>query len=115
MGDWGSAHAAGAGDGRQRTGGQSVLTPPAGVPVVPDLGVTIPAQRQHTPPAPVSPPAPPAQQAVVNPCTCGHGMAAHEHYRPGTDCGACGRARCGAYQPASGRVRRLLRRLGLAR
>jgi hypothetical protein len=114
MGDWGSAHTTGAGDGRRRTG-QSVLTPPAGIPAVPDLGVTIPTQRQYTPQAPASPPAPPAQQPVVAPCTCGHGMAAHEHYRPGSDCGACGRTRCGAYQPANSKVRRLLRRLGLAR
>jgi hypothetical protein len=22
-------------------------------------------------------------------CRCGHGRAAHEHYRPGADCGSC--------------------------
>lgn len=26
-------------------------------------------------------------------CRCGHSRDAHEHYRPGTDCSACGCAR----------------------
>lgn len=26
----------------------------------------------------------------------------HDHYRPGTDCGACGRRRCPRYRPARG-------------
>ena len=25
-----------------------------------------------------------------SPCRCGHAAEAHEHYRPGRDCGACG-------------------------
>jgi hypothetical protein len=25
-----------------------------------------------------------------SPCRCGHTAEAHEHYRPGRDCGACG-------------------------
>ncbi len=28
-------------------------------------------------------------------CTCGHGLDAHEHYRPGLDCGRC---TCRSYQ-----------------
>lgn len=31
-------------------------------------------------------------------CTCGHPKTAHEHYRPGDDCGYCGRERCPTYQ-----------------
>lgn len=27
-------------------------------------------------------------------CVCGHPGDVHEHYRPGTDCGACGRGMC---------------------
>ncbi len=26
---------------------------------------------------------------VAKPCTCGHGKAAHEHYRAGSDCALC--------------------------
>lgn len=33
-------------------------------------------------------------------CRCGCGADAHLHYRPGTDCGHCGRERCDAYVPA---------------
>ena len=32
-------------------------------------------------------------------CYCGHPHAAHEHYRPGNDCGECGVARCHRYAP----------------
>jgi hypothetical protein len=51
-------------------------------------------------------------------CRCGHDAAAHEHYRPGSDCGACGAAQCARYRPAGrkrGRlraVRRWVRRAG---
>jgi hypothetical protein len=31
-------------------------------------------------------------------CRCGHDAAAHEHFRPGSDCGACGAARCGRFR-----------------
>ena len=30
-------------------------------------------------------------------CVCGHPEDTHIHYRPGSDCGACGRGRCPAY------------------
>ena len=33
-------------------------------------------------------------------CRCGHDAAAHEHFRPGSDCGACGAARCGRFRAA---------------
>ena len=37
---------------------------------------------------------------VANPdCVCGHPYAAHEHYRAGDDCGACGPNVCGSYRP----------------
>ncbi|MFR9807088.1 hypothetical protein ACL02T_33045 [Pseudonocardia sp. RS010] len=38
-------------------------------------------------------------------CRCGHPEAAHEHYRPGTDCGACGREACPHFRPAAARRR----------
>ena len=92
--------------GRRPGTGSSVLTPPVGIPAVPD-GI-VPAQRA----APVSPNTPPKRPAVVNPCTCGHPKAAHEHYRAGTDCGVCGATACAGFRPAerTGMVRRLLRR-----
>lgn len=33
-------------------------------------------------------------------CLCGHGMEVHEHFRPGSDCGVCGRAACAGFRPA---------------
>ena len=129
MGDAASTHSAdGKRRGRQSSAGSSVLTPPTGMPAIPDLETSVPTQRRSSPPAPVhsptqppaqppapvQPPAPPAQHTVVDPCTCGHAMAAHEHYRPGTDCSACGRAACGEFRPANGRWRRFLRGVGLA-
>ena len=33
-------------------------------------------------------------------CHCGHVEAAHEHFRPGADCGACGRERCAEFRLA---------------
>lgn len=59
-------------------------------------------------------PAPPMRSTVVEPCVCGHAKDAHDHYRPGTDCGACGATDCGEYRLEGGSVRRALRRLGLA-
>lgn len=44
-------------------------------------------------------------------CRCGHDAAAHEHYRPGTDCGACGAQQCGRFRPVTAR-RGWLRALG---
>ena len=32
-------------------------------------------------------------------CVCGHPANAHDHYRPGSDCGRCGHAVCRRYQP----------------
>lgn len=31
-------------------------------------------------------------------CRCGHASDAHEHFRPGNDCGAC---RCGSFDGVS--------------
>lgn len=102
---------------RRHSAGSSVLTPPTGMPTVPDLGTAIPAPR-HEPPVtpdapPATPPAPPAQRTVVQPCACGHARATHDHYRPGTDCGACGATGCSSYRALGGPVRRTLRRFGL--
>ncbi|GAA1284244.1 hypothetical protein GCM10009609_56510 [Pseudonocardia aurantiaca] len=92
--------------GRRPGTGSSVLTPPVGIPAVPDGAV--PAQRA----APVSPNTPPKRPAVVDPCTCGHPKAAHDHYRAGTDCGVCGATACAKFRSVKrkGIVRRLLRR-----
>lgn len=35
-------------------------------------------------------------------CLCGHDAQAHEHYRRGSDCGACGRLWCPQYVRAAG-------------
>ena len=32
-------------------------------------------------------------------CRCGHPRPVHEHFRPGSDCGACGPAVCPRYRP----------------
>lgn len=32
-------------------------------------------------------------------CVCSHVAEAHEHYRPGTDCGTCDVGKCIGYQP----------------
>jgi hypothetical protein len=50
----------------------------------------------------------------VSGCRCGHDAAAHEHYRPGSDCGACGAPQCARYRPSGrlGAVRRWVRRAG---
>jgi hypothetical protein len=90
--------------GRRPGSGPSVLTPPAGMPAVPagsasldaPAEVVVPAQRG----APVTPPAPPLRRVVVDPCVCGHQKDAHEHYRPGADCGVCGATACAAFRPA---------------
>lgn len=33
-------------------------------------------------------------------CTCGHMNEAHQHYRSGSDCGACGRNVCSKFKAA---------------
>lgn len=33
-------------------------------------------------------------------CVCGHARETHEHFRPGSDCGACGSAICPSFRPA---------------
>jgi hypothetical protein len=44
-------------------------------------------------------------------CRCGHDAAVHEHFRPGTDCGACGVRRCPRFRvPRRGVLGRLGRR-----
>lgn len=85
--------------GRRQGPGSAVLTPPTGIAAVPDIDAAIPEQR--TP------------ETVVAACACGHARAAHEHYRPGADCGACGAVGCAGFRPAGGPIRRALRRLGL--
>lgn len=91
--------------GRPRSTGSSVLTPPTGLPEL-----NVPAWTD-TPP--VAPPVPPTPRTVTDPCACGHGKDAHDHYRPGTDCGACGADTCDEFRPEGGGVRRTLRRWGL--
>jgi hypothetical protein len=63
----------------------------------------------RTPPAGLSPVPALARAAVINPCRCRHGRAEHEHFRAGTDCGACGGSGCGRFRPVEGRLRRRLR------
>jgi hypothetical protein len=101
-------------DRRRHSAGSSVLTPPTGVPAVPAQRKPRPAPASRKPEAPpVAPPAPPVQPTVVEPCACGHAREAHEHYRPGTDCGVCGATACSAYRARGGSVSGMLRRLGL--
>lgn len=51
---------------------------------------------------------------MSRPCRCGHDEQAHEHYRPGSDCAACGRDRCRAYRPRRG-LRALVERWQVGR
>jgi hypothetical protein len=86
----------------------SVLTPPTGLASIEDIqtSVTIPAQRaaETEASAPTAPPvAPPPAKAPPGVCVCGHAEEAHEHYRAGDDCGACGRDGCAHYRAADGR------------
>jgi hypothetical protein len=41
-------------------------------------------------------------------CRCGHDAAAHEHFRPGSDCGTCGAARCDRFRAARGGAARIM-------
>ena len=38
-------------------------------------------------------------------CRCGHGAEAHEHYRPGSDCGVCGDEQCHRFRTPGARWR----------
>jgi hypothetical protein len=98
---------------RGRTTGSSVLTPPTGLPSLPvdARPVADPAPQTAAVPPVLDVPAPPLP--VVAPCVCGHGRDAHEHWRRGSDCGACGSGVCAAYRRRGGLVRRLLRSAGL--
>jgi len=100
----------------------SVLTPPTGLPSIDDLETrfAVPAQRTADTTAPTAPPVapPPPAQAPPGMCLCGHPHEAHEHYRAGDDCGACGTEVCSHYRAADGTVeprKGLLARLGLRR
>ena len=93
--------------GRPGKPGSSVLTPPVGIPAVPSSSEA--ADTVKAPP--VAPPALP--KVIVAPCVCGHAREAHEHYRPGHDCGACGARGCADYRRVGGAVSRALRRLGV--
>jgi hypothetical protein len=95
---------------RGRAAGSSVLTPPTGLPVVPDDARAL---ADAVPSAP-APPVPAAPQAAVALCVCGHDADAHRHWRRGNDCGTCGLGACTVYRPSGGVVRRLLRGVGLA-
>jgi hypothetical protein len=112
-----------------RATGSTVLTPPVGIPVVPgEAGALLgPDRVSRAPDGSVVPlirgvPAPPdvsrptAPGAVVAPCLCGHPPDAHRHWRPGTDCGTCGKGACTAYRTrGGGPLRWLFRSVGLVR
>ena len=94
---------------RGRATGSSVLTPPTGLPVVPDdARVLADAVSSGYATAAPTPPG-----AVVAPCLCGHGADAHRHWRRGSDCGTCEPGTCTVYRACGGVVRRLLRGVGL--
>lgn len=98
--------------GRSRTLGSAVLTPPRGIPVLPDLRATA-AERADL--MRLLPPSASDLEAVVDPCVCGHGKAVHDHYRPGWDCGVCGAVLCTDYRAeGGGTLQRFLRRWGLS-
>ena len=44
-------------------------------------------------------------------CRCGHAAAAHEHFRPGTDCSLCLLGRCQQFSSAVAFPARVLSRL----
>lgn len=100
MGGSASGHHDGTGQHRRAhkgTAGPSVLTR------LPTQRTTAPAERPADAGREPVTGSPPAQRAAVDPCVCGHSRQAHEHYRPGSDCGACGRRGCGAYRPQNSR------------
>jgi hypothetical protein len=107
-----------------RTTGSSVLTPPTGISLVPDDAGSLLVPPQSAEPVPAVPgPAvawiPPDTTAdaaaLARSCRCGHGTPAHEHWRPGSDCGVCGASGCPTFRRHGGRVRQLLRRFRLVR
>lgn len=83
-------------------------------PAVTTPAGAIPAPRVATDDTTVPPATPTTPAAAVDVCRCGHERDAHEHYRPGTDCGACGTA-CRAFHARAarpgGRPARLVSRL----
>jgi hypothetical protein len=95
--------------------GSSVLTPPDGVPAVVDSTREVLDAEPGTaaPAVPGDVRGPVAADPVVAPCVCGHGRDAHEHWRRGRDCGACGAGPCVTYRPRGGALRRLMRSFGL--
>jgi hypothetical protein len=63
--------------------------------------------RAVAPPRPAPEAAGRREAAAPARCRCGHDAAAHEHFRPGTDCGACGAQACGRFRARRrGRLRR---------
>jgi hypothetical protein len=74
---------------RARPTGSPVLTPPGGLPILREGAADV-----HVP------------------CRCGHGPAAHKHWRRGSDCCVCAPGGCATYRPRS-TVRHVLQRLGL--
>jgi hypothetical protein len=111
MGDSPTVRGGGATPRRRRPSspGSTVLTPPTGVPSVPDAEAFVPAQRAPDDHRPSEPP-----PTVVEPCVCGHAREAHEHFRRGHDCGACGATGCATFRPVGGPTRRIMRHLGLS-
>jgi hypothetical protein len=83
--------------------GSAVLGGPLGAAVpmalmAPEASTT-PAHRTATP-VPAEPAAPEASDVPPTLCRCGHDAAAHEHYRRGSDCGACGAQSCARFRAA---------------
>ena len=97
--------------GRVPVAGSSVLTPPTGLPSLPQEAVPEDA-RAILPPVRL---APAVAEPVVAACVCSHPRSAHEHYRRGADCGVCGPSVCSVYRRRGGRMRRCLRALRLVR
>ncbi|WFG44914.1 hypothetical protein [Pseudonocardia alni] len=87
------------------------ITPATRIPAI-----AVPAPRLSTEDGDAPPPVAdtPATQdptedrtggAPAEPCRCGHGRDAHEHYRRGTECGVCGTV-CPAYRARNSGLRR---------
>jgi hypothetical protein len=91
---------------RSRLGPQ-VLTPPVGMPAVPDEVRATPSPRAPEPVREQAVSSPPADSTTGRSlCLCGHPKEAHDHYRAGTDCGICGRSTCASYRSRGGFLRR---------
>lgn len=64
----------------------------------------VPAPREHVDRLPGrSVAAPHLPRPAVRLCRCGHEEDAHEHFRDGNDCGACGPVRCRTFRLRTGR------------